>query len=331
MRVHWATDYDLDGNRLGFSVHNRRSREALVASGVTLDDSAEVAVHVATADSWTPVAGKFNVLYTAWEAHELPEQYAAGARRADLIVVPAEFLVDVFATATGRPVRCCPLGVDVDLFQYRERPRRPGERLRFLWVGAPNARKGWPAVAAAWEMLRSLDRRGLVDFDCELYVKTTVTERKVELGDGVTWDSRRLALDDLAALYHRAHAFLFPTMGEGFGLTLAEAMATGLPCIYTPWTAAAELMAPGCGWGLQFETTRVDLEGTHLQGASATFAQADPGDLARKMLRLLKSPRDARRRGRRAARRIRERFTWEHTGARLRAILEEVRCLQAVI
>jgi hypothetical protein len=234
--------------------------------------------------------------------------------------------VEVFERATGRPVRCCPLGVDAEVFRFATHPRRPGGRFRFLWVGAPNARKGWPCVAEAWEALTRERSRGGIDFDCELYVKTTVTEKLADLGGGVTWDSRRLPERELARLYAEAHCFLFPTMGEGFGLTLAEAMAAGLPCIYTPWTAAEELMAPGCGWPLRYGTERIALDGGL---GEALFARADSQDLAAKMLRVLRSPREAALRGRRAARRVREQFTWQRTGSALLGILEEISCLQA--
>jgi hypothetical protein len=41
--------------------------------------------------------------------------------------------------------------------------------MRFLWIGAPNARKGWELVLQAWRVFAG-------DPHYELYLKTTVTE-----------------------------------------------------------------------------------------------------------------------------------------------------------
>jgi len=39
----------------------------------------------------------------------------------------------------------------------------------------------------------------------------------------------------MAQLYCHADAFVLPSLGEGWGLPLAEAMAIGLPTIGTRW------------------------------------------------------------------------------------------------
>ncbi len=43
----------------------------------------------------------------------------------------------------------------------------------------------------------------------------------------------------------RAHAFVFPSLIEGFGLVLLEAMSAGLPVITTPHTAGPDILTDG--------------------------------------------------------------------------------------
>jgi glycosyltransferase involved in cell wall biosynthesis len=338
-RIHWPSEYDANGNSFGYSVHNREARRALLAQGYELDADAPVALQVAPAQHYRPAfqaeRDKLNILFTAWESTDLTPDVKAGLARADVIVVPATFLVDVIRRELpGKPVHYCPLGVDVDTFAFRERrePKRNG-RFRFLWLGAPNARKGWQIVLEAWRGYAKL--RVMAELEgrpvpaAELYVKTSVTSRLKRLnvpGAPVTFDSRKLPRTELAALYASAHCFLFPSFGEGFGLTMAEAMATGCPVIYTPWSAMTDLADEECGYPLRYELFTHDLAGRDSspeESRPVTFARADAKNLLRRMLEIMTGYRKAARRGRLAARRIRERFTWERTGRTLARIVEK--------
>jgi len=310
VKICWATDYPEIGNAYGFSVHNRMTRKALIDAGLQIDGDGKIAFHVGPAHIFRPLKGKFNILYWAWEHYEVPEFQAEGLRKADYIITTARFLVDVVKKyAPPRiGVECCYEGVDVGTFSFFQRPLKP-ERFRFLWVGAPNARKGWEDVLAAWEYFKN--RR-----DVELYLKTTVQGEYKRIGN-VIWDARKVAPEELAAIYISANCFVFPSRGEGFGLTLAEAMATGLPCIYTPVTSLSEIADPSSAYPVKYRME----DSPQYPASGVRWAIPEPESIVERMLEVMYRYPEALRKGKKASRKIRERFTWERCAKRLLSIL----------
>ncbi len=308
---------DQTGNGYGYSMHTKMLHEACLRAGSTDDYRAQTAIHIITPNKYHPIPGKRNVLYTMYECTTLPDDWIEPIQGADLIVVPCRQNRDLFKQYTKAPVEVCWEGVNTEAFPFVERKMPFVSRFVFLWVGAPNPRKGFEHVGAAWDGLRA---SGRMPKNAWLYCKSTGVEREniVEerAGMRVTIDTRNLSVAELFGLYRDAHAFALPSMGEGFGLTLAEAMSTGLPCIYTPWGGPRDFIDETCGYPVKWEfspvtTMKVGEDGKRTMHQKTYAAYADVNDIMRRMEQIYYGYDTALAKGRRAAKRIRDGFTWD--------------------
>ena len=152
--------------------------------------------------------------------HRLDRQRRAAAQ----IAISETTRADAARLAGFDPARMTvvALGVDTQTFY----PRDPTAiRPYLLFVGATDVRKNLPAVLAA--------HAGL---DIDLVVVGTEGPPR----DRVRWLGH---VDDaqLSALYAGALAFVFPSLYEGFGLPLLEAMSCGTPVVTSRVSAIPEV------------------------------------------------------------------------------------------
>jgi glycosyltransferase involved in cell wall biosynthesis len=140
-------------------------------------------------------------------------------RRARLVIVPSAFVRDRAVERLGLDparIRVIPHGIDHERFSPSDETSR-GEP--FLLYPA----KAWPHKNHA-RLLEAfaLLRRGRPE------LRLVLTGGGIEGGDGVE-QLGRVSLDELADLYRRAAALVFPSRYEGFGQPPLEAMACGCP------------------------------------------------------------------------------------------------------
>jgi glycosyltransferase involved in cell wall biosynthesis len=132
----------------------------------------------------------------------------------------------------------------------RSRARGTGRPVELLAVGAVSPRKNYAALVAALDHLDHLDWHltiaGALDRSPEAVRSLRDAIAISGLGERVTIAGQ---VDDpgLARLYGRADVFVSPSLFEGYGMALADALAHGLPVIASTGGAAGETVPDGAG------------------------------------------------------------------------------------
>lgn len=163
---------------------------------------------------------------------------------ADSIFVCSEFVRQTFLQQGSSPdkVRSLPLGVDVSRFA----PSAPkSDGFRVLMAGQISLQKGIGVVAEAaphFPKGMTLALAGAPTPEADRFVGEVERHVRVErLGS--------IAPSDLADEMSRASLLLLPSVQDGFGMVVPQAMACGTPCLVSSHAGACEVVRPGeTGW-----------------------------------------------------------------------------------
>lgn len=206
-----------------------------------------------------------------------------------------------------RRLRHVPLGVSVAPVteeQVRATRARFGlDREYVLWTGTIEPRKNLRGLLRAFERVDAPVELALVgpagwSEDLEAVLRSlpgTVRARVHRLG----WVQR----EELAALYAGASVFCFPSLLEGFGFPVVEAMAHGTPVVTSLGTSTEELVDDGAGIAVE---------------------PADEPAIADALLRILADP-DLAARLSQAGRARAATYTWARTAELVREAYAEAR------
>jgi glycosyltransferase involved in cell wall biosynthesis len=171
------------------------------------------------------------------------EQAREAARRSDLIIAVSRFTagqVEEFLAVEPARIRVIPHGVHVPSEDSAARQNITRQSL-VLCVGAIQRRKNVARLVRAFERLPASWRLALAGaadgFGAaeELHaVESSPRRNDIEVLGYVTQT-------ELEALYRRACIFAFPSLDEGFGMPVLEAMANSVPVITSRRSALPEV------------------------------------------------------------------------------------------
>jgi glycosyltransferase involved in cell wall biosynthesis len=216
-------------------------------------------------------------------------------RNAALLTSPSQFLASLIRESCGPyPVEHIPNGIDVDRFRPRQKRRR------VLMTGRLLRRKGFQHALSA---LRDIDG------DFEVHIAGDGPMRG-ELEALAAQSKARIVFhgwldhgsDELRDLYETSSIFCLPSESENASVALLEAMLAGMAVVTSNNTGCAETVGD----------------------TGFVVPPVDPGALKRVLRMLLSSDEECFEAGRRARRRVMERFNWEYVGDRYLTCLAEI-------
>jgi glycosyltransferase-like protein len=233
----------------------------------------------------------------------------------DIVLVVSRAWQQTLADVYGIDASVVHNGVDVARFARRPVPDGFGSshvargRFPLLTVGGLEPRKGSleliEALAAVKEVVDPppvLVVVGGHSFQDHRPYRDRVLARARELGVEVGSDLvvlGTIADDDLTSWYHAAGAFVFPSVKEGWGLAVLEALAAGLPVIATDIPVFREYL-------VQDESARLVPPG-------------EPEPLAKALISIIEDE-ELRERLRAAGPRVASGFTWDASAREHQAV-----------
>jgi len=251
--------------------------------------------------------GRHNIGYWLWEQPEFPEKYHPGFAYLDEVWVASDYCLEALARVSPIPVVKVP-------------PPLPEEGLRTRGVGRgyfglDERQRVFLFMFDAHSIVERKNPRGLIrafkrafpdDPDARLVLKVVHAPRALldgladEAGDPrVVIIDRLLERDEVNSLLELSDCYVSLHRSEGFGLTLAEAMALGKPVIATGYSANLDFMNVGNSLLVRHQVVTLDRDHAPYPRGS-TWAEPDLEHAAELMRAVAADPERARLLGQRA-------------------------------
>jgi glycosyltransferase involved in cell wall biosynthesis/2-polyprenyl-3-methyl-5-hydroxy-6-metoxy-1,4-benzoquinol methylase len=267
-----------------------------------------------------------------WEVAQFPPSFHGAIAMVHEIWVGSRHVADAIAAETDKPVLVFPLPVVV--------PKPPA--LSKADLGLPEEF----VFLFAFDFLSVVERKnplGLVDAFTSAFepgegphlvlkaingdqrlndleeIRAAIARRPdIWLIDGYVSAAEKNALMNACDCYVSLHR------SEGFGLTLAEAMAYGKPTVATRYSGNLEFMTDENSYLVEWESTEIP-PGADPYPAGTTWAEPDRQDAARLLRHVFENPDEASEKGRKARDDITEHRSVDRAAAFVKARLTEIR------
>lgn len=274
----------------------------------------------------TLLRGRYNIGYWAWELGVFPVQMAASEAFVDEIWALSDHAANAIRGAVSKKtVRCFPPPIPTPHVLEAQLDLGLPQGYLFLFcfdflsvfdrknpIAVVDAfRRAFPTPCGVTLLLKSVN--GHLRPEELIRLRRHASDRP----DVVIRD-QSLSASDQAKLMATCDAYVSLHRAEGFGFTMAEAMALGKPVIATGYSGNLEFMTSENSFLVPYTLTTVGA-GSDPYPEAAKWAAPDIDAAARMMRGLLEDPVEADLRGRRGAQDIAERHSAE---ARARLLAE---------
>jgi glycosyltransferase involved in cell wall biosynthesis len=137
-------------------------------------------------------------------------------------------------------IHVVPYGVDFEKYPCRDCPPPSSRPFRVIWVGSMAQRKG---LSYFLEAIRALPQDNLEVLICG---RSAIDQQAIhEYGLKCVHVLKDLPTAALTAELRASDLFVLPSLAEGFGHAILEAMASGLPVLTTAATCAPDVFTDG--------------------------------------------------------------------------------------
>ena len=276
----------------------------------------------------------FNIGFWHWELPEMLDEHLTGFRRLSEVWVPTAFVQDAVSKKSPIPVVRMPHAIRFSTSPNADRRRfnLPEGRFLFLMVydfSSLQERKNPAAAIEAFDRAFSRDNA-----KATLVVKTQnanhhpqdLAELRERLSgrQDVVWINETLSRQDVYDLYAVCDAFVSLHRSEGWGMGPIEAMFLGKPVVATNWSGNADFMRPDNSLPVNYRLVKIERDvGPYRAGQ--TWAYPEIEHAAWLMRRVMDDDELRARISREAMRTVRDDYSPEVIGRRIRARLSTCR------
>jgi glycosyltransferase involved in cell wall biosynthesis len=212
--------------------------------------------HVSNQIRFPPKGVKLTATIYDMTCRLMPELHTAANIQADEslarnILARADRLIAI--SENSRQDAVCLLGLDAERIEviypgvpevYFGAQARPSERPYVLYLGTIEPRKNVETLLDAWERFRFRGDFDLVIAGASGWAGEKTLARLASRPPGVRYLGY-VPEDELPGLMAGASAFIYPSLYEGFGLPVAQAMAAGVPVITSNTSCLPEVAGGG--------------------------------------------------------------------------------------